>query len=65
VYADTLKIFYDPLGGDRLGAVWEPSVRQPRPFRVLNHFSSAPMTQQVGFKGWFLSDPMVLTVAFS
>ncbi|KAI0051574.1 Nrap protein [Auriscalpium vulgare] len=42
-YADTLKIFYDPLGGDRFGAVWDPSLREPRPFRVLNHFSSVPL----------------------
>ncbi|KAI0030094.1 Nrap protein [Vararia minispora EC-137] len=51
VYSDTLKIFYDPLGGDRFGAVWEPSVRQPRPFRVLNHFSSAPVMRKDGEKG--------------
>ncbi|KAI0317967.1 Nrap protein [Amylostereum chailletii] len=43
VYADTVRIFYDPLGGDRVGAVWDPSLKEPRPFRVLNRFSSAPL----------------------
>ncbi|TFK31610.1 Nrap protein [Crucibulum laeve] len=40
MYADTLKIFFDPLGGDRIGAVWDPTLKQPRPFRVLSGFSS-------------------------
>lgn len=43
VYADTFKIFYDPFGGDRFGAIWDPSVKQPRPFRVLGGFSSTPV----------------------
>ena len=42
VYRDTLKFFYDPFGGDRIGAVWDPSLRNPRPFRVLGGFSSIP-----------------------
>ncbi|KAI0674034.1 Nrap protein [Trametes maxima] len=42
VYADTALFFYDPLGGDRIGAVWQPSLRSARPFRVLGGFSSMP-----------------------
>ncbi|KAJ3576829.1 hypothetical protein NP233_g152 [Leucocoprinus birnbaumii] len=30
VYTDTFKIFRDPFGGDQFGAVWDPSVKQPR-----------------------------------
>lgn len=43
IYADTFKIFYDPCGGDRFGMVWDPSVKQSRPFRVLGGFSSEPV----------------------
>ncbi|KAJ6612257.1 Nrap protein [Mycena sp. CBHHK59/15] len=43
VYADTFKIFCDPFGGDRFGAVWDPALKQPRPFRVLGGFSSIPV----------------------
>lgn len=42
VYSDTLKIFYDPFGGDEIGAVWDPSLKNARPFRVLGGFSSIP-----------------------
>lgn len=42
IYANTLKIFYDPFGGDRFGAVWDASLKNPRPFRVLGGFSSLP-----------------------
>ncbi|KAI0067104.1 Nrap protein [Artomyces pyxidatus] len=45
-YADTIKLFYDPFGGDRFGAVWDPSLKQSRPFRVLNHFSSIPVEKE-------------------
>ena len=41
-YKDTFKIFYDPYGGDRFGAVWDPTLKEPRPFRVLGGFSSIP-----------------------
>lgn len=43
MYADTFKIFYDPFGGDRFGVVWDPSLKEPRPFRVLGGFSSQPV----------------------
>lgn len=39
MYQDTFRIFYDPFGGDRFGIVWDPSLKQPRPFRVLGGFS--------------------------
>ncbi|KAI0266446.1 pre-rRNA processing protein Utp22 [Gloeopeniophorella convolvens] len=45
IYADTAKFFHDPLGGDRFGAIWDPSVTQPRPFRVMNRFSSTPVAK--------------------
>ncbi|KAJ7086043.1 Nrap protein [Mycena belliarum] len=43
MYADTFKIFCDPFGGDRFGAVWDPTLKQPRSFRVLGGFSSMPV----------------------
>ncbi|KAF9475207.1 Nrap protein [Pholiota conissans] len=43
VYTDTLKLFYDPFGGDSIGAVWDPSLKEARPFRVLGGFSSLPV----------------------
>ncbi|KAJ7116340.1 Nrap protein [Mycena epipterygia] len=46
VYADTFKIFCDPFGGDRFGAVWDPTLKQPRPFRVLGGFSSMPVKKE-------------------
>ena len=42
IYADTFKIFFDTYGGDRFGGVWDPNLKQPRPFRVLGGFSSIP-----------------------
>ncbi|KAJ7432985.1 hypothetical protein B0H11DRAFT_2377604 [Mycena galericulata] len=42
VYADTLKIFCHPFGGDRFGAVWDPTFKQPWLFQVLGWFSSVP-----------------------
>ncbi|KAI0368535.1 Nrap protein [Pilatotrama ljubarskyi] len=50
VYADTVLLFYDPLGGDRIGAVWQPNLRTARPFRVLGGFSSIPESKD-GPKG--------------
>ncbi|KAK0196651.1 Nrap protein [Armillaria mellea] len=45
IYADTFKIFYDPYGGDSFGGVWDATlVKEPRPFRVMGGFSSAPQT---------------------
>ncbi|PPQ69881.1 hypothetical protein CVT25_005586 [Psilocybe cyanescens] len=43
IYADTFKVFYDPLGGTQIGAVWDPTLKEPRPFRVLGGFSSVPL----------------------
>ncbi|KAL0952389.1 hypothetical protein HGRIS_006665 [Hohenbuehelia grisea] len=41
-YADTFKLFCDPLGGTQFGGVWIPNLRTPRQFRVLGNFSSIP-----------------------
>lgn len=50
-----MKFFYEPFGGDRIGAVWEPSVRQGRPFRVLAGYSSAPSNKVRALKCIFLT----------
>ncbi len=47
IYADTFRIFWDPLGGATFGAVWDPTLREPRPFKVLGGFSSAPHNDKV------------------
>lgn len=47
MYADTFKIFYDAFGGDRFGVVWDPSLKEPRPFRVLGGFSSQPLKKVI------------------
>lgn len=56
VYADTVLLFHDPFGGDRIGAVWQPNLQSARPFRALGGFSSIP-SQKVGisvFSIWIL-----------
>ena len=45
IYAHTFKIFHDSFGGDRFGVVWDPSLKEPRPFRVLGQFSSVPINK--------------------
>lgn len=45
VYKDTFMLFYDPLGGDRFGGVWDPRLEDPRPFKILNKFSSIPVSK--------------------
>lgn len=47
MYADTVLLFHDAFGGDRIGAVWQPALRSARPFRALGGFSSTP-THKVG-----------------
>jgi len=47
MYTDTFKIFYDTFGGDRFGVVWDPSLKEPRPFRVLGGFSSQPVKKVI------------------
>ncbi|KDQ55434.1 hypothetical protein JAAARDRAFT_692207 [Jaapia argillacea MUCL 33604] len=49
IYSDTFKLFWDPCGGDRYGLVWDPSLRNSRPFRALGGFSSTPVPK--GEKG--------------
>jgi len=51
IYADTAKFFYDPLGGDRFGGIWDPSLAKPMSFRVLSRFSSTPAPKQEKEKG--------------
>lgn len=45
-FIDTLKFFADPLGGDRIGAIWLPSLETPRSFRALAGFSSKPLPKE-------------------
>ncbi|KAG2138449.1 Nrap protein [Suillus bovinus] len=45
-FADTLKFFADPFGGDRIGAIWLPGMGAPRPFRALAGFSSKPLPKE-------------------
>lgn len=56
VYSDTAKFFYDPLGGDRFGGIWDPSLTKPLPFRVLNRFSSTATTPKVCLGSNFCKD---------
>lgn len=49
-YADTFRVFFDPYGGDTYGAVWDPTLKEPRPFRVLGGYSSVPV-KKVGVLG--------------
>ncbi|KAG6807504.1 hypothetical protein H0H92_007256, partial [Tricholoma furcatifolium] len=46
IYKHTFKVFHDPLGGDRFGAVWDPTLKEPRQFRVLGEFSSIPVKKE-------------------
>ncbi|KAG1721200.1 Nrap protein [Suillus paluster] len=45
-FANTLKFFADPLGGDCIGAIWLPDLGAPRPFRALAGFSSKPFPKE-------------------
>ncbi|KAG1717890.1 Nrap protein [Suillus lakei] len=45
-FTDTLKFFADPLGGDRIGAIWLPGLGAPRSFRALAGFSSKPFPKE-------------------
>lgn len=47
IYANTFRIFCDPLGGDTFGGVWDPTLRDARPFKVMGGFSSAPCADEV------------------
>ncbi|EPQ51620.1 Nrap protein [Gloeophyllum trabeum ATCC 11539] len=46
VYQDSFKVFYDCYGGNTFGAVWDPSVKKRRPFRVMGGFSSIPVKKE-------------------
>lgn len=62
VYADTVLLFHDPLGGDHIGAVWQPNLRSARPFRALGGFSSIP-SQKVGISVFFIWILVLITGA--
>ncbi|TCD66882.1 hypothetical protein EIP91_000780 [Steccherinum ochraceum] len=48
IYKDTFLLFRDPLGGDRFGGVWEPRLKEPRPFKILGKFSATPVPKDSG-----------------
>jgi len=37
--------FYDCFGGDKIGGVWLPGLRVPKPFKVRERYSSTPAQQ--------------------
>ncbi|TBU24395.1 Nrap protein [Dichomitus squalens] len=45
VYEDTALLFYDVMGGAQVGGVWQPSLKNARPFRVLGGYSSLPVSK--------------------
>ncbi|KAJ3972203.1 Nrap protein [Lentinula raphanica] len=60
IYQDTFRIFHDSYGGDRFGLVWDPSLKQARPFRVLGGFSFRPQAEEKTNKGGKKKDMVVL-----
>ncbi|KAL5504875.1 UTP22 [Sanghuangporus vaninii] len=42
IYHGTLEFFFDSYGGSAIGAVWDPSLFEERPFRVLADYSTMP-----------------------
>lgn len=45
VYEDTAVFFYDCFGGDKIGGAWLPGLRDPKPFKVRERYSSTPVHQ--------------------
>ena len=45
MYDDTAVFFYDCFGGDKIGGVWLPGLRTPKPFKVRERYSSTPVHQ--------------------
>lgn len=35
-------LFHDPFGGACFGGVWDPRLKEPRPFKILAKYSSTP-----------------------
>ncbi|KAL1749256.1 Nrap protein [Schizophyllum fasciatum] len=62
VYGDTLKLFHDPYGGDVIAGVWDPSLRDSRPFRVRAGYSTAPQDKSAQGKSKS-KDTVVLNTA--
>ena len=46
MYEDAALLFFDVLGGNSIGVVWQPSLKNPRPFRVLSGYSSIPVSEK-------------------
>ena len=42
VYREATLLFYDGLGGNCIGGIWQPNLKHPLPFRVLGEYSSIP-----------------------
>ena len=45
MYEDAIAFFYDCLGGEKIGGVWLPGLRAPKPFKVRERYSSVPAHQ--------------------
>ena len=48
IYHGTLEFFFDAYGGCVIGAVWDPSIVDERPFRVLADYSTMPSVSGYG-----------------
>ncbi|KAI5119545.1 hypothetical protein M0805_008531 [Coniferiporia weirii] len=46
VFAGTLEFFFDPYGGSVIGAIWDPSLFDAKPLRVLADYSSMPLNAE-------------------
>ncbi|KAH9914177.1 Nrap protein [Epithele typhae] len=47
-YDAAALVFYDAVGGDRVGIVWQPKLKAPLPFRALGGFSGKPVDKTEG-----------------
>jgi U3 small nucleolar RNA-associated protein 22 len=46
LYLDTMRLYYDSVGGIVIGGLFNPSLSKPRPFRVGLGFNSQPVNDQ-------------------
>jgi U3 small nucleolar RNA-associated protein 22 len=46
LYLDTMRLYYDPIGGIVIGGLFNPSLSKPRPFRVGLGFNSRPVDDE-------------------
>ncbi|KAG8796957.1 hypothetical protein FRC17_007898 [Serendipita sp. 399] len=49
-YGDTMLFFYDRMGGTVIAGLWNPLLRQPKPFRALLGYSSCADGQKVQYE---------------